>query len=146
MSTEKVAHAIREALEAFSVGADRDPEEALRRMEPLYDPGLTFQDPIQSFAGWNAFLEANRRIIARAQELRFSVAEVAWHLDQVFLTWTMTMRPKVGPTIRIDGVTHLKLRDGKIISHRDYWDLAGAVADALPIVGPVYHALMHRLG
>jgi len=104
----------------------------LERLVPRYTDDVVFIDPIQT---------------VRGRELRFDVRDMAHEGDQIFLTWVMTMTPKpFGPTLRIEGVTHCTLRDGKVAVHRDYWDLLGSVMETVPLAGTVYKAAVALLG
>jgi hypothetical protein len=40
--------------------------------------------------------------------------------------------PKIGPTIQVDGATHLRAKNGRVVYHRDYWDLGEMFASAIP--------------
>jgi hypothetical protein len=51
-----------------------------------------------------------------------------------------------GPEIHIDGVTHCTLRDGKVVVHRDHWDLVGSLMGTIPVVGSIYKAMVRLLG
>jgi hypothetical protein len=44
----------------------------------------------------------------------------------------MRLRPKIGPLLEVDGVSHLRLEGGKVRRHRDYWDLATLFASGIP--------------
>jgi len=122
------AERIRQLLEGLTP-KDIDGVEKLR---PLYDVGVIFQDPIQKVQGIDAFIALNRRLLGRAKELAFEVHQVTGADDQIFLTWTMHCEPKLGPKIRVDGVTHLRVKNDRVVMHRDYWDLGELFASALP--------------
>jgi ketosteroid isomerase-like protein len=117
-------------------------ESELPQLEALYDADVRFQDPIQTLEGREAFIEMNRRLLRRSRSLRFEVGEVMEQEDTVFLTWTMFFHPKVGPEMTIEGASHLRVREGRIAYHRDYWDLLSSAAEAMPVMGPLYHKVM----
>jgi len=117
------------------------------RLVPWYADDVVFTDPIQTVRGRDAFVEMNRRLIRRAREIRFEARAMAQEGDEVFITWTMVMRAKLpSPPLRIDGVTHCTLRDGRVATHRDYWDLLGSMMGVIPLAGPVYRAAVALLG
>lgn len=122
-----------------------DGEGAIAKLVPIYDEQVRFQDPLQSLVGREAFLEMNRRLLARSKELTFDVKESAVAGDQIFATWHMRMVPRVGPTLVVDGVTHARVAGGLVVEHRDYWDLLGSVLDSFPIVAPIYKTLVAKL-
>jgi ketosteroid isomerase-like protein len=113
---------------------------------PYYAEDVAFTDPIQSLRGRDAFVAMNHKLIARVKELRFEMRGLAQEGDQIFLAWLMVVRPKVGPEVRIEGVTQCTLRDGKVAVHRDYWDLVGSLMEMIPLAGTVYKAAVRLLG
>lgn len=119
---------------------------ALIEAEPMYHPELVFQDPLQTLHGRDAFMEMNRRLMRRFRHIRFDVGELLESDSAIFLSWTMTMTSWLGPTLKVPGVTHIRLADGLIVEHRDYWDILGATMDALPVLGPLYRGVMAQLG
>jgi hypothetical protein len=38
------------------------------------------------------------------------------------------------------------VRDGKVVDHRDYWDLASSLAASLPLARSLYRLILERLG
>lgn len=136
---------LRQLVEALHA-VENEGEAVLDRLLPLYDANVFFQDPIQTLTGIPAFTEMNRRLMRRAKLLRFEVHDTAADGENLFLTWKMHFQPKAGPALVFDGTTHARVRGGKIVYHRDYWDLLGSVADAMPIVAPLYRTLIAKLG
>jgi ketosteroid isomerase-like protein len=120
---------------------------AIDRVAPYYADDVVFIDPIQTVRGREEFLEMNKRLIRRAKSLRFDVHTLTGDDASLFATWTMHLAMRgPAPTMTIDGVTHCTLRDGRITQHRDYWDLLGAAMNTIPLAGPVYRALVAKLG
>lgn len=137
-----VARKLVENMNAFNV----EGAAALERIPALYADDIVFQDPIQTVQGLGPFMETNRRMMGRAKALEVQVGELIEQGDQLFLSWKMRYVPKMGPAIAIDGCTHCRARDGKIVYHRDYWDLLSSVMDGIPLVAPVYKMLVKKLG
>ena len=125
---------LRAALEAIG----HHGEDALPELEPLYHDDVVFSDPIQTVRGRDRFMAMNRRLVRRSRELRFDVRNAGETADSVFLFWTMTLAPRVGPRLVVDGASELRLRDGLVAEHRDYWDLLGTAAGAIPGLRSVY--------
>jgi limonene-1,2-epoxide hydrolase len=140
-TTAEIADAIVLAFNDFA----KDPEAQLQRVAPLYDENVRFTDPIQTLDGREAFIDMNRRLVARSKELRFDVFERAVDGDNIFFTWRMVFAMKVGPRLEIEGTSHLRVTNGRVTLHRDYWDLAGSVADSIPLAAPFYRALVSKL-
>jgi hypothetical protein len=109
-----------------------DQPDAVDALLPLYDPELTFRDPIQELHGVAAFADMNHRLLARMRTLTWDVRSVKGDMSEVFLEWTMTGRLRLGPAIQVSGVTRARAVNGLITNHRDYWDLGELIASTLP--------------
>jgi ketosteroid isomerase-like protein len=142
MNTAEVRAKLIDNMDAFN----REGTAAVERIPSLYADDIVFQDPIQTVKGLGPFMETNRRMMARARALDVEIVDAFESGEQIFIGWKMRYVPKVGPAIAIDGCSHCRVRDGRIVYHRDYWDLLGSVMDALPIVAPVYKMLVKQLG
>jgi limonene-1,2-epoxide hydrolase len=140
-----VADRVRSVLEAMSERG----HEALPELASIYSDDVVFSDPIQTVRGRDEVLEMNRRLLDRARELRFEVHTAAETADTILLTWTITFVPKrrlpVKPLV-IDGASELKLENGLVAGHYDYWDLLGAVMDAFPGLGALYRRVVRLFG
>ncbi len=116
-------------------------------IERYYHPDVRFRDAIQEVHGREAFIDMTRRFVRRAKDLDVEVHDTAQDGNVIFLQWTMRMRFGRGPKSAIEGTTKLTLdAQGKVVEHRDYFDLWGDALDALPVVGKLYRALIKRLG
>ena len=116
------------ALQALA--ADRP--ESIEALRDLYDPEVEFRDPVQALRGVDAFLGMNRRLLGRVRAIRFDVTSAAGGPDEAFLAWKMTATAKLGPSVGVEGVTHARARGGRVVYHRDYWDLGEFFASGLP--------------
>jgi len=138
MGNETVAQRFSAVIEAIN----RDGEGALPLLEELYHEDVQFQDPIQKVHGRAAFIEANRRLLRRAKSLTFNLGTSVEQDGNLFVVWTMTFEPRVGPRMVFDGATHITHREGWVVYQRDYWDLLSSAADAVPAVGLVYRGVI----
>lgn len=141
--SELLAKRVIDLLERFSAEID---EPLLAELEALYDPEVVFSDPIQTVRGRPAFTAMNRKLVSRARRCQFRVTAWASRGETIFLAWTLDYAPRRGPALSFDGTSLLDLRDGLVIRHRDYWDLAGSMLDAVPGIGPIYRRLVAHLG
>jgi hypothetical protein len=132
---------LRDALAALSV----DHPEAIEALRPLYADDVAFSDPIQSLDGLEAFLAMNRRLLARVRALTFDVTSAQGTDDEAFLAWSMRATPRLGPAVKVDGVTHARAREGRVFYHRDFWDLGELFASGLPGGRQVLRAVLRPL-
>jgi hypothetical protein len=116
-------------------------EPFLTDVERFYAPDVYFKDPMQERRGITEFLEMNRGLARAARSIRFDVIDRIGDDERFALRWWMTMRPKFGPQVRIEGVSHLRGRGGLVIEHRDFWDVGELIACAIPGGQSVLRAL-----
>ncbi|NMO15188.1 nuclear transport factor 2 family protein [Pyxidicoccus fallax] len=122
----------------------REREPALPAFLSLYDEHIQFQDPLHRVSGVAAYAELNRRFLARARRLEISVEDVAEQDGLVFASWRMCFAPRIGPELTLEGVSHLRTREGRIVHQRDHFDIAGGVASAVPGLSSLYRAVLSR--
>jgi limonene-1,2-epoxide hydrolase len=123
----------------------RSPDTALVTIPELYAENMTFRDPIQEVHGRDAFVEVTRRLIERARILEVDVHDCARSDDTLFIAWTMQVALPVGPRVTFEGVSRLGLDNGRITSHRDYFDLLGSMLGTVPGLRTVYRTILRRL-
>jgi limonene-1,2-epoxide hydrolase len=137
--SDDFAQNFRAAIDAFNAG---DLDGLLSR----YHRDVYFEDPIQRVYGLDAFAEVNRRMFRKLRGLKITLHELLVGDGQFFASWSMRFSLPLGPTITIEGATHGKLRDGKIIFHRDYWDMLSSLLETSPLLGVAYRAVATTLG
>lgn len=119
--------------------------QSVDRAAEFYAADARFKDPFNEVRG----VEPIRRIFAhmfeQVDEPRFRVTGRWEGADGVMLGWDFTFR--TGKQARcIRGVSHLRFTpDGRIASHRDYWDAAGELYETLPVLGALMRFLRRRL-
>jgi ketosteroid isomerase-like protein len=115
-------------------------------LDALYAPDVVFVDPLQRVQGLAAFRAMNERIFRRFKYVRFEDLSPVGDEPHFMIGWTMVFRAKVGGEMRAPGVSELRTEGGKIVSHRDHWDLLGTVMSGFPVVEPIYKRLTALLG
>lgn len=123
----------------------RNPDAALATIPELYAEDMTFRDPIQEVHGRDDFIEVTQRLIERARTLEVDVHDGAHSDDSLFITWTMRVALPFGPRVTFEGVSRLGLDDGRVTSHRDYFDLVGSMLGTVPGLRAVYRTILRRL-
>lgn len=113
-------------------------------IDSIYAPEVHYVDPIQlqhSRAGIRSSFE---RMFSRYR-VRLSDIEMLGDERHVLGTWVMTLQPKIGPTLRVDGAAAFFLEDGLVVRQVDYWDLLGTGMGSLPKLAPVYRWVVGKL-
>ncbi len=136
-----LAARLRDALVALTP----DRPDAVDGLRAVYADDIVFRDPIQEVRGIDAFLAMNRRLLKRMRTLEWIVVTTADEGETIFLEWTMRGKTKLGPTVSVDGMTRARTRGGRIVDHRDYWDLGELLASSMPAGKRLLHALVSPL-
>jgi SnoaL-like domain len=119
----------------------------LSLMADLYEPQITFVDPVCTVEGLPALSRYFERSRANVSYCRFEFVSRTAQLDCAFFQWRMHYaHPRIdsGRAQILRGCSALKM-DGKIIYHEDYYDLGAMLYEHLPILGWVTRKIKHRL-
>jgi len=120
----------------------------VQRLDEYYSGDAWFKDPFNEVRG----LAHIQRIYAHMFEAldgpRFVVTQHMSQGGECWLVWEFHFRyrsVRKGQSQLVRGASHLILgSDGRIQSHRDYWDAAEEVYEKLPIVGALMRWLKRR--
>lgn len=118
------------------------------RMGEFYTADVTFKDPFNEVRG----LPEVQRIFTHMYEAldnpRFVITGRVVDGAQCFLVWEFRFAFRnfhKGVEQVVRGGSHLQLApDGRIASHRDYWDAAEELYEKLPLVGGLMRWLKRR--
>lgn len=114
-------------------------------LSALYADDIRFRDPIQEVHGIGAFLDLNRRLLGRMQTLAWDIHAAVGDDAYAVVEWTMRGKPKHGPAIAVDGVSRARASKGRIVDHRDYWDLSELAASSVSFGERVRRTLLRPL-
>ena len=121
---------------------------SVERLDTLYTVDAHFKDPFNEVQGVVEIQRIFRHMYVALDAPHFVVIDRLVDGDQCFLTWEFRFRfrrfnAKVDQTVR--GGSHLRLAsDGRIQSHRDYWDAAEELYEKLPLAGGLMRWLKRR--
>lgn len=122
--------------------------ESVQRFDQFYTEDAYFKDPFNEVRGIAPIQRIFAHMYTALYEPRFVVTGRIVEGEQVFLSWDFHFRFrnfKSGQAQVIRGATHLRLAaDGRIRSHRDYWDAAEELYEKLPMVGGLMRWLKKR--
>jgi len=104
----------------------------------LYHPDVRFIDPVHQIDGLSALQQYFDHAYARLDSCSFMAKAMAGQATQGFVSWQMQFSHQAiagGEMITVDGCTELHWhQDGRIIYHRDYYDLTQMVYQHVPVV------------
>lgn len=120
----------------------------LARLAEIYTEDARFKDPFNEVQGLAAIRRIFEHMYATLEAPRFVVHERVLQGRHGFLTWDFVFRLQSGrrQEITVRGASHLVLADdGRIATHRDYWDVAEELYEKLPVLGGLMRWLRRRL-
>lgn len=121
---------------------------SVARFAEFYTDDAYFKDPFNEVRGVPQIQEIFLHMYEQLHEPRFIVTARVAQDEQVFLSWDFRFRfrrYRPGTEQLIRGGSHLLLApDGRIRSHRDYWDAAEELYEKLPVVGGLMRWLRRR--
>ena len=122
--------------------------ESLAQLGAVYAPDAHFKDPFNEVQGHAAIVLIFEHMFVQVDAPRFVVLESMGQGQQAFLTWEFRFRMKrlVSGEQCIRGATHVRFdTQGRVVLHRDYWDVAEELYEKLPLLGP-FMRMLRRAG
>ena len=106
----------------------------------FYDPQIRFVDPLGEVNGIDNMIKYYRNLYQNVISIRFdSVNHFDKNSEKVF-EWKMHLKHKKingGDLIIVDGVSVFRYSLGKVVYHRDYFDLGVMLYENVPIIGSI---------
>jgi len=122
----------------------------LALLDTIYHPRIHFADPAHSLDGLNSLKLYFTALYENVRSIRFEFHAHLENSSQAFLTWTMHFshaRLAKGRSIAVSGCSRLEFAaEGKVIYHRDYFDLGAMLYEHIPLLGGIIKTIKQRLG
>ena len=121
---------------------------AAGRLARVYPPQAQFKDPFNQVQGLAAITAIFGHMFKSLAAPRFAIISIVAAGDEAFLTEDFSFqRPGKAAELTIHGASHLRFgTDGRLASHRDYWDAAEELYEKLPLIGTLMPWLKRRAG
>jgi ketosteroid isomerase-like protein len=136
------------AVEKIAVFFETLTPQSIERFSQFYTEDAYFKDPFNEVRGIPAIQRIFQHMYQSLDHPHFVVTARLVDGEQVFLSWDFHFRFRNFKTSQLQtirGATHLRLaHDGRIRSHRDYWDAAEELYEKLPLVGGLMRWLKRR--
>ena len=112
--------------------------ENINKFDDLISKDIVFIDPFNNIKGLDNFKNIFYHMFDTVEEPKFDILDYAQNKDHIFLKWKMTFYAfKASQTI--EGMSDITLnKEGKVISHLDYWDSLNGIFIKLPFLGFLY--------
>jgi steroid delta-isomerase len=120
---------------------------AVDRLGDLYADEAEFKDPFNEVCGVAAIARIFRHMFVQVDAPRFVVTGRFTGYDGAMLLWDFHFRTRgthgIGAReLTVRGASHLRFDDqGKVMTHRDYWDTAEELYAKLPVLGVLVRGL-----
>ena len=113
-------------------------KENIKKFDDLVVKDIIFIDPFNNIKGLDNFKNIFYHMFDTVEEPKFDILDYAQNKDHIFLKWKMTFYAfKALQTI--EGMSDITLnKEGKVISHLDYWDSLNGIFIKLPFLGFLY--------
>ena len=123
-------------------------EQSVSTLSEYYSEDAYFKDPFNEVHDVKHIQHIFAHMYTALDKPRFVITSRIVENNACFLVWDFKFYMKnYNPTIEqtIRGGSHLILNaEGKIVSHRDYWDAAEELYEKLPVVGALMRWLKKR--
>jgi steroid delta-isomerase len=133
-------------LKAYWEGLTR---ERLDLLDTVYASDAWFRDPFNEVRGIEELRRVFGHMFDTLEAPRFTIAETILEGDRAVLIWDFDYRIRAyrpHEARRIHGLSVVRFApDGRVASHRDYWDAAGELYATLPVVGPLMRYLARKM-
>ncbi len=110
----------------------------IKKFDDLVVKDIIFIDPFNNTKGLDNFKNIFYHMFDTVEEPKFNIVDYAQNEDHIFLKWKMTFYAfKASQTI--EGMSDITFnKEGKVISHLDYWDSLNGIFIKLPFLGFLY--------
>lgn len=129
---------------------DQLDKDHLNVVDDFYDQNAVFQDPIHEIKGLKAIRSYYEGLYKNVESIRFEYKRTAEVGDFVTLEWRMYLKaPNLnsGQEITLDGASLINFggKDGKVISHRDYFDMGEFIYERVPVLSSVIRYIKKKM-
>ncbi len=110
----------------------------IKKFDDLVVKDIIFIDPFNNIKGLDNFKNIFYHMFDSVEEPKFDIVDYAQNKDHIFLKWKMTFYAfKASQTI--EGMSDITFnKEGKVVSHLDYWDSLNGIFIKLPFLGFLY--------
>ncbi len=107
-------------------------------LDSIYAKEIVFKDPAHEISGLDSLKSYMSKLYRNLRSYEVTVCDVLESHSVIYVTWHMKFaHPKLnsGHEINFEGISRLKVSEGKIVRHQDYFDLGAMVYEQVPILG-----------
>ncbi|MDK8464399.1 nuclear transport factor 2 family protein [Marinobacter sp. SS13-12] len=115
----------------------------------VYSDNVRFTDPFTTVRGIDELTEYFTGAYANVISCGFDFGDPVINGEDVCIPWVMHLQHKrilKGKAVKVDGISQLVIREGRVLSHRDYFDAGQLLYENLPIMGGVIRWIRSQAG
>ncbi|MGR5119296.1 nuclear transport factor 2 family protein [Vibrio astriarenae] len=115
----------------------------------IYHQDVVFEDPAHKMYGLTTLERYFVSMYSNVTDCRFQISSADQVEDRGYIRWLMFLtHPKLssGKEIQVEGMTFVQFSEGKVIHHKDYFDLGAMLYERLPLLGRVITSIKRKLG
>jgi len=119
----------------------------LARLGQMYDDNIQFIDPLHQIDGLEQLTEYFDHLYQNLISCHFELEDSIIDGDNAAIYWTMTLQHKKlkgGQSISLQGHSKLVQYGGKVIYHRDYFDLGAMLYQHIPVLGRLIRTINRK--
>jgi hypothetical protein len=117
-------------------------------LNEVYDNDIKFEDCFHKINGIDSLFEYFDGLYENVNFIHFDFENHWVKEGSAMLSWTMSYQhPKLnnGELIAVKGASQLDFKQGKVVSHRDYFDGGALLYEHIPLLKRVIHFLKNRM-
>lgn len=115
----------------------------------VYSDNVRFTDPFSTVRGIDELTEYFTGAYANVISCGFDFGDPVINGEDVCIPWVMHLQHKrilKGKAVKVDGISQLVIREGRVFSHRDYFDAGQLLYENLPIMGGIIRWIRNQAG
>ncbi len=132
----------------LSLWSDPAPDRDLTPLDEITTEQVRFRDPINDLYGREQLKHLFRDAANAVAAPNVEISGIAWaDPNRAFVQWRYAgkLTRLGGKPWSVDGMSEILFLDGRIISHRDFWDLSSGLFEYFPWIGSLFRCLRQRL-
>lgn len=137
-------------LETFKAAFQQLDKDHLELLDRMYAEDIKFIDPAHSLTGLDEVKNYFSKLYQNVDSITFVFDNELVSEHQATLEWTMNFtHPRLANNrkITVSGCSWLKFsEDGKVIYHRDFFDLGAMLYEHIPLLGRIINKIRQGLG
>lgn len=123
-------------------------KDTMHLVDEFYAENVVFTDPVVTFSNREAIKQYYSNQYQNLISIRFDFENLQTQGDEQMAVWKMTLCHKAlrgGKPIVVDGMTHLRFKNSKVVYHRDYFDMGVFIYENIPVLGRIIQFIKKKL-